>query len=220
MPQGDFFERRTISPTSLAIVILLHAGGITALALSKMEVPVMKVFKPIEISPVAPEQVPEEIPPEPKDQKPAPPKSQIDYVPPVVPSTPKGPVVLHDPDIDRVLFDPRPPIKIDEKPADPAPIPTPKPAVRVEAKMRSGDLQPPYPPSEEKMEREGRVSVRVTIGTDGRVKSVEKVSATSDAFYRETERHALRAWRFAPATVDGRPVESSKVLTVHFRLND
>jgi protein TonB len=62
--------------------------------------------------------------------------------------------------------------------------------------------------------------VRITIGTDGRVKAADKVSATSEAFYSATERHALRSWRFRPATVDGKPIESATVLTVHFRLND
>lgn len=223
MNQGEFFDRRTISPASLAIVIVLHAGAITALAFAKMEVPVMKVFKPIKVETVAPEPVPDEVAPEAREQKHVPPKTQLDYVPPVVPTTPRGPVVLHDPYLDRVVYDPRPPVKTDERPTEPAkpmPMPTLQPPVRVEANMRSGDLQPPYPPSEEKMEREGRVSIRVTIGTDGRVKAAQKVSATSEAFYRATERHALRAWRFRPATVEGTPVESSKVLTVHFRLND
>jgi len=95
-----------------------------------------------------------------------------------------------------------------------------QPPVRVEARMRTADLQPPYPPSEEKMEREGKVSIRVVIGMDGRVKSAEKVSATNEAFYTATERHALRAWRFSPATVDGKPVESTKVITVNFQLNE
>lgn len=85
--------------------------------------------------------------------------------------------------------------------------------------MRFGDLQPPYPSSEEQAEREGKVTVRLAIGTDGRVKAIDKVSATSDAFFTATQRHALRSWRFSPATVDGKPVESRKVLTVHFRLD-
>jgi protein TonB len=63
------------------------------------------------------------------------------------------------------------------------------------------------------------VRVRVTIGADGRVKAAEKVSATSDAFWRNTERQALTRWRFRPATVDGRPIESSKVLNVKFQLD-
>lgn len=222
MPQGAFFERRTISPASLGIVVLLHAGAIAALALSKMEVPAMKVFRPLKIETVLPEPepLPDKVPPRPEDPRPVPPNSQKDVIPPIVPALPKGPAVLHDPDSAQVIFDRRPPLATKEPPSEPLPEQTVPPPVRVEAKMRSDDLQPPYPPSEEKMEREGRVSVRITIGVDGRVTSVAKVSATSDAFYRATERHALRAWRFSPATLDGRPVESSKILTIHFRLDD
>ena len=63
------------------------------------------------------------------------------------------------------------------------------------------------------------MQIRVTIGADGRVKSAERVSATSDAFWRATERHALARWRFRPATLDGRPIESRKVITVDFRID-
>lgn len=222
MPEGGFFERRSISPTGLTIVISLHAAAIAALALSKMDMPGMKVFTPIEVANIKPDPIPDEIPPEPvKDQKPMPRDTQIDYVPPIVPSKPAGPVILHDPTMNPVVYDPGPPAKNIEpyveptRPVEPAPLPPP----RVEAKMRAGELQPPYPPSEERSGSEGSVSVRVTIGADGKVKAVQKVSATSDAFYRATEKHALRAWRFSPATVGGKPVESSKVLTVHFRLD-
>ena len=83
----------------------------------------------------------------------------------------------------------------------------------------SSELQPPYPAAEERAEVEGSVVIRILIGTDGRVKAVEKVRATSDAFFRATERQALRHWRFKPATVDGRPVESRQTMTVRFQLN-
>ena len=229
MPEGGFFDRRTISPTSLTIVIMLHAAAITALALSKMEMPGMKIFKPIEIENINPDPVPDPIKPEPKDQKPVARDTQIDYVQPIVPTTPRGPVVVHQPNRDPVVFDPGPPPKANEIPSEPAlplppqpqpqPQPKPQPPVRTEATIRSGDLQPPYPASEEEMQREGKVTVRVTIGVDGRVKAAEKVSATSEAFFSATQRHALRSWRFSPATVDGRPVESTKVLTVHFRID-
>jgi protein TonB len=109
--------------------------------------------------------------------------------------------------------------------ADPVPVPLPDPPkpvaepVRKEATMlASSELQPPYPASEERAENEGSVTVRILIGTDGRVKSVEKVRGANDAFFRATEQQALRHWRFRPATVDGRPVESRKTITVHFRL--
>jgi periplasmic protein TonB len=81
-------------------------------------------------------------------------------------------------------------------------------------------LQPPYPAIERRAEREGTVRVRVTIGPDGRVTAVQRLEATTDAFWRVTELQALRHWRFRPATLDGRPVEDSKVLTLNFRLVD
>ena len=81
------------------------------------------------------------------------------------------------------------------------------------------ELLPPYPAEEERAEREGMVTIKVFIGTDGRVKRAEKVSAASDAFWRETHRHALRNWRFKPATLDGKPVESVKTMTVRFVLD-
>ncbi|HWH22423.1 MAG TPA: TonB family protein [Allosphingosinicella sp.] len=228
MPEGGFTARRSrISPTGLTLVILLHASAITALALSKMEVPGMKIFKPLVVKDVVEPPEPEPIPPEPvKDQKPVPRDTQIDYVKPVVPTRPQGPVVLHEPKNDVVAFDPGPIGKADEPAREVVVIPPPPPKaepkpepVRVKAKLRSGDLQPPYPPGEEQMGREGSVTVRLTIGADGRVKAVEKVSATSDAFFHATERHALRAWRFSPETVDGKPVESRTVMTVKFELN-
>jgi protein TonB len=63
------------------------------------------------------------------------------------------------------------------------------------------------------------VTVRIVIGADGRVKQVEKLKATSDAFFRATEQQALRHWRYKPATLDGKPVESRTTVTVRFRLD-
>lgn len=82
------------------------------------------------------------------------------------------------------------------------------------------ELQPPYPPSEQREGNDGRVSVRVRIGADGRVKEVRRVSATSDAFFRATERQALGRWRFRPATRDGVAEEGWKTMTVTFVLAD
>ena len=81
-------------------------------------------------------------------------------------------------------------------------------------------LQPPYPAEERRAEHEGRVVVRVLIGVDGRVKQVERKSADSDAFYRETERQALAKWRFKPATRDGIPVEAWRTMSIRFVLQN
>jgi periplasmic protein TonB len=217
MPEAGFFEQKKISPTSLVIVVTLHAAAITALALSKMEMPSNPFTRTeVKLIPLTPDP-----PPEPVDTPKAAPKARIvvtlpqpkiqppiqrdvqfekqpEVIPPRLPDL-SGNTVTRDPPVQREVV------------ADP---------VRIEAQMHPrSELQPPYPASEQRAGTEGQVRVRVLIGSDGRVKAIEKVSATNDAFYRSTERHARRGWRFKPATIDGRPVESRKVVTVNFQLN-
>ncbi|MEN2787781.1 TonB family protein [Sphingomonas qilianensis] len=81
-------------------------------------------------------------------------------------------------------------------------------------------FQPAYPPGERRAEREGRVTVRVLIGIDGRVKQVELISAASDAFFAVTKEQALQKWRFTPATKDGVPQETWSTMSVRFVLDD
>ncbi|RYY27836.1 MAG: energy transducer TonB [Sphingomonadales bacterium] len=80
--------------------------------------------------------------------------------------------------------------------------------------------QPEYPASELRAQRDGMVSVRVLIGTDGRVKAVEQVSATTAAFFEATKRQALSKWRFKPATRGGVPQESWKTMSVRFEIKN
>ena len=218
--QACFLEQRTSSPGSLTIVIALHAAGITGLMLWKTDF-VPNAVKPfilktvVEAPPPPPDKPKREVKPEVGQ------KVVIDQVPPVIRmERPTEFKLGQAPDI-RPIFDPGP---IGDAIADPAPIPVPDPKpvsepVRKEATMlASSELQPPYPASEQRAENEGSVTVRILIGSDGRVKSVEKVRGATEAFFRSTEQQALRHWRFKPATVDGRPVESRKTMTVHFRL--
>ena len=65
-----------------------------------------------------------------------------------------------------------------------------------------------------------RVTVRVTINAEGRVTDIARVSATDESFWLATQRHALRKWRFRPATRDGVPVETTKTMIVRFTLTD
>ncbi|MES2045025.1 MAG: energy transducer TonB [Pseudomonadota bacterium] len=83
----------------------------------------------------------------------------------------------------------------------------------------ANNFQPTYPPDEIRESRTGRVTVRVLIGIDGRVKDIEKVSAPSDSFWEATRRQALSKWRFKPATRDGEPYETWKTMNVSFVLN-
>jgi periplasmic protein TonB len=80
------------------------------------------------------------------------------------------------------------------------------------------DFQPAYPAAELRAQRDGIVKIRVLIGTDGRVKAAEPVSATSDAFFEATRRQALSKWRFKPASRGGVPEESWKTLSVRFEI--
>jgi protein TonB len=125
------------------------------------------------------------------------------------------------PPIDRAPIDLGPPtVTVTPPPLDPPPAHEP---VRRDATVDpryAAALQPPYPLAEQRAERTGTVRVRVTIGVDGRVRAVERLSATNDAFWEVARQQALNRWRFRPATLDGRPVESSKEMTIHFRLAD
>ncbi|MEP7348396.1 MAG: TonB family protein [Sphingorhabdus sp.] len=81
------------------------------------------------------------------------------------------------------------------------------------------NFQPDYPVRMLQREIEGIVTIRVLIGTDGRVRQAQILSATEPDFARATERQALKAWRFKPATRGGEPVEDWQTLTVRFDIN-
>ena len=81
-------------------------------------------------------------------------------------------------------------------------------------------FQPNYPSDERLAGHEGRVVVRVLIGTDGRVKQVEQVSAASAAFFEATRKRALEKWRFRPGTRDGVAIEAWQTMSVRFVMNE
>lgn len=85
---------------------------------------------------------------------------------------------------------------------------------------RMRDFQPAYPGSMIRSQIEGFATVRVFINANGRVETVELVDTNNAAFWKTTREQALRHWRFRPATRDGVPVTSERVMTVRFRLSD
>ncbi len=214
---ATFLEEKRRSPIGLTIVIAGHVAALGALLLAKQQIE-PKIFtipkaRNIAIEPPpppVPQPEPAQVPVEPQALTvreplvalPPLPRPNVDAEP--IPALPRIDA-LPDP----VAADP--PAAIDLPPAPPVRV-----AARIDGRSA---LQPPYPASEQRAGREGSVTVRVTIDASGRVRAVEKVSATSDAFWLATERQALRAWRFRPATLDGRPVESEQTLTVRFRID-
>lgn len=200
---------------SLAVSGLLIAGLISFVPNIVPMVPdePLKIFTPREPVPPPPDPV---IKPEvrPEAQQPLP------YVPPRVISQADQPV-LRSTDI-LPVDPPRP--TIFEKPGPTViakpPVPLP-PLIGAQQDPRyARDYQPAYPAQELRAQRDGSVAVRVLIGTDGRVKAIEQVSATSTAFFEATRRQALAKWRFKPATRGGVPQESWKTMSVRFELTN
>ena len=218
MPETGFFAQKQRSPTSLALVILLHASLIAAVVLIKGPAftRLMETTN-VRLIPIDPDPPPVQ-PPPPRPNQPHPqPVETIDHVRPMD-TIPLGPPVdtSHQ---NTVIASTSVGNDIPTLPVEP-PRPIPSPVRHAAQIDPSSQLQPPYPATELRAQRDGRVQVRVTIGPDGRVVDVVLLSATSDAFWQTTRQQALHHWRFRPATVDGRPVEDTRVMSLIFRIED
>lgn len=221
MYANGFLEERRRSPASLGAVIGLHAaalGAVMVFGTTTFLPPDRSGIKIITIRPDPP--IPPEVRPPPPRQNNDPTPRQIDQVtvpptnnPPVGPQT--GPVTQERPY--QPPQTPTGPVRYaDATPVVPVPV---RLAAQVDPNYRDA-LQPPYPRPMLDAQRNGSVRVRITIGTDGRVSAIERLSSTDDAFWRVTERQARGRWRFRPATEDGRPIVSTMVMTVTFRIPD
>ena len=79
-------------------------------------------------------------------------------------------------------------------------------------------FQPNYPSSLLVREIEGSATIRVLVGTDGRVREAIVVSATHPDFGRAAMRQALKAWRFKPATRGKEAVEDWVTIPITFQI--
>lgn len=217
MTEAGFYQPKRSSPTAFGLVIVLHGAAIAALALAKMEVIPVPGFGVTQVDLI---KNPPPPPPDPVEVKvKVQPKSAVTRPEPIVETVATdNQVTVDPPHFPQVTYEATGTVEgpvIDK----PIVVPTPEPVRREAVLLRGSELQPPYPSAEQREGIEGQVTVRVLIGPDGRVHGLEKVRASNDAFFRATERHALRNWRFKPATLDGRPVESRKVLNLRFELS-
>ena len=220
MYANGFLEEKRRSPASLAAVIGLHAAALGAVMMFGTYHFVTDKGVVTRTFNVPIPQPPEPVPPPPPSQPNQQAQQQPDTVTatqPVAPVTantiiapPAQPTTYHQP------LPPGPQLALNTTPAVPDPV---RHAAMVDPNYRDA-LQPPYPRDMETAGRDGSVRVRITIGTDGRVTAIEQLSATDASFWRVTERQARGRWRFRPATVDGRPVVSTMVMTVTFRIPD
>ncbi|HVQ07284.1 MAG TPA: TonB family protein [Allosphingosinicella sp.] len=217
---GFFEQQQRRSPTSFALVVALHAAGLGAVILAGSTQFIQQERDPLVVRniPILPDPQPI-VQDEPVD---TPRPERRDTV--VTPTRPEGPA--NDNTATTGQSEPTQPTgPIGERNVEPARDPPrdPPPPVRREAQLDpryARDLQPPYPAPELRAERDGVVRIRLTIAPNGRVTAVERLSATSEHFWRATQQQALNRWRFRPATLDGRPVQGVKVMTVNFRIQD
>lgn len=69
-----------------------------------------------------------------------------------------------------------------------------------------------------RLRRFPRLIIKTVIDRDGRVTSVEFLKHGPDECLKEYVKARLSAWRFKPATLDGRPVAVNYYLTIHIHI--
>ncbi len=214
--KSSYLQQKRFSPTGIAIVVVMHAAGLGVLLLAKPEIVTSVIGDPPQAEWIALDPPP---PPPPGR-----PETPIEHQLPVMPAEtvidiprPALPPIAPTPFVpfDRLaeVVPPAPPLS--------PPAPPPREPVLTNARFAQSamaHLQPPYPSAMIRQGVEGEVTVRVRVGTDGRVTAVERVRAVHETLFEATRQHALRRWRFVPATRDGEPVESWQTHTIRFRI--
>lgn len=203
-------------PGSLGMALAINGAVIVALIYANPEIIRDRLKPPLTINLLPLDQPPDPVPtskPQPRDSRPSP-APQPTAFDPIVPTLPIDIIRPSDPPVP-TTFDGT---GLTLDPPQPSALPM---LIGPEVDSRfAGDFQPNYPPSEQRAGHAGRVVVRVLIGVDGRVKQVERVSATNDAFFQATLQRALAKWRFKPATRGIIPVEAWRTMSVSFVLHD
>lgn len=203
MMEGAYYQPKKTSPTALAIVVLMHGAGITALALAKTEV-IRDVIPVIDVFNVKPDEPP---PPEPVKpiEKAAPLRTVVTHTPPIVRMpAPPTPVTLQPlpPVRQVVVYDPpelpAPRVEL----APPAKTRKIEPA-RARANLASYVSDEDYPNSAVRNEEQGTTRFRLGVGPDGRVSECTvTVTSGSPALDSATCRLMKQRARFTPARDD------------------
>ena len=219
--EGAFYQPKKTSPTALAVVVLMHGAGITALALAKSEVardaiPIIDVFN------VEPDKPP---PPEPVKpiEKAVAPKTVVTHVPPVV-QLPPQPSFIETPPLppmERIVISdppeaPAPRVEI----APPAePVRTVKPA-RARANLASYVSDEDYPSSAVRNEEQGTTRFRLGVGPNGQVTECSVIgSSGSSALDSATCRLMKQRAKFTPARNSaGEPTSDSVTSAIRWVL--
>lgn len=210
-------QPRKLNPASLTATILVNGAVFGALLLAAPKI--VEVYDPpIETYDVK-QPEPPPLPPEPAKPRPERETEAVLRKEPIVktPPLPTFPdIKLSDDPV--TTFDPNPGTA--ERTIDPPVIPAAPVMTEAEIDPRyKHDFQPSYPPSKIRLEQEGRVTVRILVGANGRVLQVQPIGSPDADFLAATRKQALAKWRFRPATRDGVPIEAWREISVRFELN-
>jgi protein TonB len=199
---------RPSSPSTLLIVIGLHAAVLAVVMSAKMDLPGRIVDPPIGVELIPTPKPSEAKPPTNHSVRPQTSESYIDRTTTVVPIK-----------LDSI------PVTTDDSKVDPGPIVGPvtipnfDPRTDATLITPAWDLKPPYPVSKIASEEEAVLRLRITIDERGHVVAVEPLDRVDPAFLDSARRHLLSHWRYKPAIEGGRPVVSSTVIRLRFQLD-
>ena len=199
--------------TALVIVALIHVvigyALISGLAYQGLKAVVKKVTT-VDVKEEKPKEPP---PPPPKQDTPpppivAPPPKMVLSAPPPITVVPEAP--------------PPPPQIILAPPAAPPPPPSQARGAKPKGQGQwAARIQDNYPSDALRMEKEGRVGVRVSIGPDGRVTSCSVTSSSGTASLDRAACDGMQRYaRYDPALNDaGQPTEGSASTAIVYKLN-
>lgn len=103
---------------------------------------------------------------------------------------------------------------------NPQPTSAPVRTAATDAAYASTNRRPPYPRISQSNEEQGTVVLRVLVKADGTSGSVEIKQTSGYPRLDEAARSTVQTWRFAPATVDGKPVAEWYQLAIPFTLQN
>jgi protein TonB len=216
----SYAQRKQLSGNPILSVILtvLMVGGLLYTIITGLAYNVIKeTAKDLKAFNV------DEPPPPPEKPPPPPPKNVPDVPPPPVAVKPIVQTPIQAPV--QIVTTPTPPpapIHIQAPPAPPAP---PPPAKVTKAQSAKGNLQSlfsgdDYPQDAIRNEETGRTTVRLSIGTDGRVTGCDVVSSSGSRSLDSATCRVLRSRaRFSPAKLsNGEPTTDTYTQTIVWQL--
>ena len=209
---------RRSSPNVMLFIVAVHIAAIAALMSAKMDLPIRFIDKPLRI-----DLIPELPPPPPvqdhhatKPQHPV--QDEQVYRPDrhvITDTTDRSQVDTTDkvvPDDNLTIgksVDPPQHVTVTPIPVQAGPM----------LLTPASQLRPPYPEMKLLNEEEADLLLRLMIGADGRVTAVDAVGRADPVFLDAARRYITGHWRYRPATVDGRAIATSLVISLSFRLD-